>query len=459
MKTILIVDDHPINREFLATLLRYNKNYHLLEARDGQEALSFANKERPDLVISDVLMPHMDGYELVKNLRMNPAMATTPVIFFTAQFDEREARALAASCGVATLLSKGSDPQVVLDAVEAALKIGAPLPVTTSLEDFDQRHLNLITNKLSQKDAEVFISNLRLQALIDITQRLNAEHNPFRLMDDYAQESRTILAASWSAIGLLNDSAESFQYFITSGLKGGFRRSFPAPRLNQSVFGELLGERGWRLIQSPNGEPLDLGFPTDYPPFQAFLGAAIFTPSKVYGCFCLLDKLGGAGFSDEDAQLALTLAAQLGIAYENSLRYEAIEQKMTELKKEVQVRQQAEAALQLAHLELENKVHDRTRELATVNVALSQEIDERKQAQEEREDLIVELQEALTQVKTLSALLPICSHCKNIRDDGGYWHQVENYISQHTDTHFSHGLCPDCALKHYPEFFQAKPPV
>ena len=74
-----------------------------------------------------------------------------------------------------------------------------------------------------------------------------------------------------------------------------------------------------------------------------------------------------------------------------------------------------------------------------------------KAAEAEREKLIFELQDALSQVKTLSGLLPICSICKNIRDDKGYWNQLETYMHQHSDIQFSHGLCPDCAKKYYPE--------
>jgi AmiR/NasT family two-component response regulator len=64
-----------------------------------------------------------------------------------------------------------------------------------------------------------------------------------------------------------------------------------------------------------------------------------------------------------------------------------------------------------------------------------------------------ELQEALVQVKTLSGLLPICMSCKKIRDDEGYWHRVEAYITAHSDAEFSHGLCPDCAKELYPSYF------
>jgi CheY-like chemotaxis protein len=72
----------------------------------------------------------------------------------------------------------------------------------------------------------------------------------------------------------------------------------------------------------------------------------------------------------------------------------------------------------------------------------------------ERELLILELQEALSKVKTLTGLLPICAWCKNIRDDEGYWLSVEKYIQQNSDAKLSHGVCPDCARKHFSEFMQ-----
>ncbi len=63
------------------------------------------------------------------------------------------------------------------------------------------------------------------------------------------------------------------------------------------------------------------------------------------------------------------------------------------------------------------------------------------------------LEKALTKVKQLSGLLPICASCKNIRDDKGYWSQIELYISEHSEAEFSHGLCPDCAKTLYPKLF------
>lgn len=79
------------------------------------------------------------------------------------------------------------------------------------------------------------------------------------------------------------------------------------------------------------------------------------------------------------------------------------------------------------------------------------DISQRKKAEEERNKLIAELQSALKEIKTLRGILPICSGCKKIRDDQGYWNLLEDYIHEHSEAEFSHGLCPDCIAKLYPE--------
>lgn len=82
------------------------------------------------------------------------------------------------------------------------------------------------------------------------------------------------------------------------------------------------------------------------------------------------------------------------------------------------------------------------------------DITERKRAEEERENLILELRDALSKIKTLSGMLPICSSCKKIRDDKGYWNQIESYIKSHSEAEFSHGICPECAKIMYPYLYK-----
>jgi PAS domain S-box-containing protein len=87
-------------------------------------------------------------------------------------------------------------------------------------------------------------------------------------------------------------------------------------------------------------------------------------------------------------------------------------------------------------------------------IAVKEDVTDRRRAAAEREGMIQELQAALSRVKLLSGLLPICSNCKRIRDDQGSWSQVEAYISSHSDTTFTHGICPECLHRLYPEVEQ-----
>lgn len=95
-----------------------------------------------------------------------------------------------------------------------------------------------------------------------------------------------------------------------------------------------------------------------------------------------------------------------------------------------------------------NRAH---RELFIANETSQREITERKRAEAEREKLITELQEALAEVNTLSGMLPICASCKKIRDDKGYWNQIETYLHEHSGTEFSHSICPQCMKTLYPD--------
>lgn len=84
-------------------------------------------------------------------------------------------------------------------------------------------------------------------------------------------------------------------------------------------------------------------------------------------------------------------------------------------------------------------------------------LDQVRKAGQDRELLIDELRDVVAEVRTLGGLLPICSHCKKIRDDKGYWHQVEVYIGKHAGTKFSHGICPECVRRYYVDVAGFKP--
>jgi len=95
-------------------------------------------------------------------------------------------------------------------------------------------------------------------------------------------------------------------------------------------------------------------------------------------------------------------------------------------------------------------IRNKGEDLRQIRAAVS-DITDRKLAQEQRDKLISDLQKTLSEVKTLRGFLPICSNCKKIRDDKGYWNQIESYIRDRSDAEFSHGICPECAKKLYPD--------
>lgn len=96
------------------------------------------------------------------------------------------------------------------------------------------------------------------------------------------------------------------------------------------------------------------------------------------------------------------------------------------------------------------EIEQRVIQQAQTNQQLENEISERSAAETERDKTILNLQQALDEVKTLRGILPICSFCKKVRDDKGYWEQVDVYINKHSQADISHSICPDCTKKHYP---------
>lgn len=90
----------------------------------------------------------------------------------------------------------------------------------------------------------------------------------------------------------------------------------------------------------------------------------------------------------------------------------------------------------------------------TYFLEIARDITERKKKDNELKELVAKLQKALEEIKTLRGIVPICANCKKIRDDEGYWQHVESYVTQHSEAQFSHGICPDCLKKLYPDFYK-----
>jgi PAS domain S-box-containing protein len=163
---ILVVDDRAINRELARTVLGHG-GHRVIEAHDGAEALDLAHAHHPDLVLTDILMPGMDGYELARELRAAPDTAQTPIVFYTANYLEAEIRPAAEACGVARVLLKGADPQVLMRAIDEVLAEGAVPSGAVDTASVDQEYLRVVSAKLFDKAKVLSDTEARFQLMAE----------------------------------------------------------------------------------------------------------------------------------------------------------------------------------------------------------------------------------------------------------------------------------------------------
>jgi PAS domain S-box-containing protein len=166
MSTVLVVDDRATNRELVRTLLRY-QGHQVIEAHEGGEALEMAHAQHPDLVLTDILMPGMDGYELARELRAAPGTATTPIVFYTANYLEAETRPFAEACGVSRVLLKSSDPEVLMRTIDEVLAEGRLPTGPVDTAAVDHAHLRAVSAKLFDKAKALSDTEARFRLMAD----------------------------------------------------------------------------------------------------------------------------------------------------------------------------------------------------------------------------------------------------------------------------------------------------
>ncbi|HKW38640.1 MAG TPA: EAL domain-containing protein [Burkholderiales bacterium] len=378
MATILVVDDRPTNRQFLLTLLGY-RGHGLLEAANGAEALERVRTGHPDLVITDILMPTMDGYEFVQRLRAEPEAAPTEVIFYTATYSEKQARALADTCGVRIVLPKPSDPEKILAAVDEALgvEVGAADPgasppgdagalgkVDDQLADFIGE-LQAVKAKFdgiaessgnvpSQRDelarlSEQFSRNVinlqrivsRLSAIIDVGMEISSERQPKRLVELFFAAACDIIDSRYAAIGMLDEQEYALKFVFAKSLDAQVFQD--ADRSRKGLLGALLAGGGPVRGKGGSGRA-DEALPPGHPEVRNFLGVPVASKERVYGWMLFADSRGGSEFGEEDACLASMMATRLAVLYENAVLYDVIQRHAAQLQVEISERRHAERA-------------------------------------------------------------------------------------------------------------------
>ncbi len=162
---LLIVEDVPNVRELLEVTLRF-KGYAVISARNGQEALELLQKERPALIITDILMPKLDGFALVQRLRTDPKTRNIPVIFLSATYVTPEDKAFAMSLGAARFLEKPIDTEEFLLTIAELLTQGPPtLPNPLDERTFYAGYRERLENKLRYKNTQIARTERLLQTL------------------------------------------------------------------------------------------------------------------------------------------------------------------------------------------------------------------------------------------------------------------------------------------------------
>jgi HAMP domain-containing protein len=218
----------------------------------------------------------------------------------------------------------------------------------------------------------------------------------------FAEKVAEILPFDRITISLFDMKEKTHKNLYVEGVPVYGRQPEDTPPLAGTSMESAARTRKGILVRMDDEDKVRSGFPGLVPDFQVGLRSGMTVPlisrDAVIGGFALRSK-GVGMYTEQDLFLAEGIGNQIAGAIANSLLY-----------------------------------------------------DERRRILEERESLIRELQKALVEVKTLRGILPICASCKKIRDDRGYWNQIEAYVRDHSEAEFSHGLCPDCFEKLYPEY-------
>ncbi|HXP65583.1 MAG TPA: EAL domain-containing protein [Steroidobacteraceae bacterium] len=343
--TVLVVDDNATNRQLVSTLLKY-QGHVIHEAADGLEALRVAELVNPSLVISDILMPTMDGFEFIRLLRSNPRLRNTEVIFYTAHYHEREAQALAEQCQVARVLTKPCEPADILNAVDQVLnRRGRVAPTNAGDEGFGRQHLELITNKLAQKADELHATNARLQDLTELNLQLASERDPHALLRKVCYGARQLLGATY-AILTVYEKRHGTEVFVTvSGIEESTCPVLPPPpRADTGPLGRVFATGiAWRA-HAPRGDASPV-LPSNYPTAGAYLAVPISSLDHIYGWLCLVGKVGAEEFARDDERVLSILGAQVGRIYENGSLYHEIQLHAAHLQLEIEERERATSDL------------------------------------------------------------------------------------------------------------------
>jgi two-component system cell cycle sensor histidine kinase/response regulator CckA len=341
MPLVLIVDDDFQSRQLYVSLLT-PFGLQVIEAGDGKEGLEQARLRIPDLIISDILMPTMNGYQFVSSLRDFPALQNIPVIFHSASFLDHETRSLGASCGVSHFIPKPCEPEQAIAIVHEALGIEVGAPTLLQETQDKGEAIPILIDAYFQKGKDFDAVSGRLAALVELGLGLAQPDCVPSLLRKAGSAARKMLCANYAAVGILKEGGIDLDHFSVMGMDPATVAKIGKPTFRGTIFRSLIAERKSQRAFSPHGEPDTLGLPASHPPVRSFLGVPLQVGDSLYGWIYVAQKLDGLEFTEEDEAVLMALAAQTALAYANSVSLQAIQEHTARLQAEVEERKRAE---------------------------------------------------------------------------------------------------------------------
>lgn len=354
MARILVVDDRALNRDLLRSLLGHF-GHHVSEAADGLEALEALGREAFDLVISDIVMPGMDGAEMVRRMRLQPSLAKVPVIFYTATYRAPEARAIAAENGVKWVLPKPCEPSEMLRIVHEALGQPPPLAAGSGSTAASRAPADTLERMHSL--------GLRMAMMVELGVELVTERDPGRLLDFFCRAFQDLLNARYSGVAIVDDEGR-VQRFASRGLAPTSSEGLAAALESSPLVGRLrLEGRVLRADCTAGAHPQGL-LPPPHPPVSSLLLAPLALPGRFFGWLYAADRFNDSPFPSEDERIAQTVANQLSVAWANLVHDQEQQLHAARLQHEIAQRRRAEDEVLLLNAQLESRVARRTADLA-----------------------------------------------------------------------------------------------
>ncbi|MBA3247450.1 MAG: response regulator, partial [Pyrinomonadaceae bacterium] len=312
---ILLVDDNPANLLSLEAILQAPER-NLVRAASGKEALRYLLDCDASVILLDVNMPGLDGLETAALIRGRERSRDIPIIFLTADRDGERNIAKGYSLGAVDYILKPIEPDILQS------KVAVFVELFKRREEVKQQ-----AELLREQNIELENANLqRLGRLVELGQQLAAERDPSRVLETFCHAARDIMGAEQCCVGVFAGEGTCNlgrrYHSRTPTLEGAAcTEEPPSSPLPEKILDVLINER--RPLRLDKNRAANNGHQSLLRALvvSSFLGAPIFLSEKVFGWMYLTDKLDAAEFSDADERLAVTLATQVAVAYENARLY------------------------------------------------------------------------------------------------------------------------------------------